>query len=293
MTAPTHAAFGVLWAALAGTGYLNAVACAFGALLPDLDHPQSAIGRILFFVSQPLNDRFGHRGLVHGFVVWLPLLVAATFSGLEVVQWIALGGLSHILIDMYNTAGVRAGEPFSSRVFVCFKSDWRINTSSVQEILVFIGIFIAISVTQYSYTLGGPRKLINMLTKSPKITAEEYTRAGLKRCMVKGTFRWADGRTQDVEWLVVGLEGENLVFWDGEELVKKRQGQFLRSTLVQSEREWPVVLVAGFCVAETPSFWYDGEKWFTAKPGDLIFGSIKSVSGDIPRIKVKSDDDLL
>lgn len=293
MTAPTHAVFGVLWAALAGTGYLNGLACAFGALLPDIDHPQSSIGRILFFISQPINERFGHRGLVHGFVVWIPLLIASIFANLEIIQWIALGGLSHILLDMYNTTGVRAGEPFTSKVFVCFKSDWRINTSSVQEILVFIVIFIALSVTQYSYTLGGPRKLINMLARSPKITAEEFTRAGLKRCTAKGTFRWADGRTQDVEWLVVGLEGNDLVFWDDEKLVKKRHGKFLRSTLVQGEQEWPVVVVKGFCTAEIPSFWYDGKSWLTSKPGDLIFGSIKTISGDVPRIKVKTNDDLL
>jgi len=35
MTAPTHAVFGILWAAMAGTGQLNAVACALGALLPE------------------------------------------------------------------------------------------------------------------------------------------------------------------------------------------------------------------------------------------------------------------
>lgn len=293
MTAPTHMAFGILWAALAGTGYINVCACALGALLPDIDHPQSSAGRILFFISQPINNRFGHRGLIHGFVIWIPLLIAATFSGLEIIQWIALGGLSHILIDMYNTSGVKAGEPFTSKVFVCFKSDWRINTSSVQEILVFIAIFTALSLTQYSHTLGGPRKLINMVTKSPKITVEEYNRAGLKRCTAKGSFRWADGRIQEVEWLVVGIEGSNLVYWDGEKLIKPTKGQFLRSILKQGEQDWPVVLVNGFCTVQTPSFWYDGRAWQTALPGDLVFGSIKTMSGDAPAIKVKSDDDLL
>jgi len=70
MTAPTHAAFGFLCAALTGTQNINAFACAFGALLPDVDHPQSSIGRILFFISDFLNARFGNRQLIHSFAVW-------------------------------------------------------------------------------------------------------------------------------------------------------------------------------------------------------------------------------
>ena len=35
MTAPTHMAFGVLWASVADAGYVHASACALGSLLPD------------------------------------------------------------------------------------------------------------------------------------------------------------------------------------------------------------------------------------------------------------------
>ncbi len=291
MTAPTHAAFGVLWAAIAGTSQLNAIACALGALLPDIDHPQSSIGRIFFFLSHPINTRFGHRGLIHGFVLWLPLLVVAAIAGSTTIQWIILGAISHILIDASNSSGVRALTPFTDRTLVCFKRDWRIKTGSVQEIFVFITIFGLISLMNYSYTLGGPRKLINLLARSPKITLQEYTRAGLKYCQVKGSFRWANGSIEDVLWPVVGLEGSSLVYWNGEILVKKKHGKFIRSALKQEDREWPIVKVSGFCTVETLSFWFDGKKWHLAEPGDLVFGSIKAVSGKSPKIKADLERD--
>ncbi|GBC63482.1 hypothetical protein DENIS_4476 [Desulfonema ishimotonii] len=90
--------------------------------------------------------------------------------------------------------------------------------------MIIVGL---ISAANHSYALGGPRKLINLLARSHKITVEEYIRAGLKYCTVKGRFRWADGRIEEVEWPVVGLEGQKLVYWSGERLVRDgKHGKF-------------------------------------------------------------------
>lgn len=288
MTAPTHICFGVLFAALTGTSGVNSIACALGALLPDIDHPQSSIGKVFFFLSIPINQKFGHRGVIHGFVVWLPILIVGLLANSQILTFIGLGAISHILIDSYTISGVKALLPFSEKSMVFLRRDWRIYTGSVHEIILFCAMFGLISVMNYSHALGGPRKLINLLARSPKITVEEFNRAGLKYCQAKGHFRWSDGEIEDVFWPVVGLEGGKMVFWCEEKLQlirEGKQGKFLKSVLVQNEYIWPIVRVkGGYCKVSSPAFWFDGKKWHFAKEGDIAFGTIKEIKGGMPEI---------
>jgi len=288
MTAPTHAAFGILWAAITGAGYLPALASALGSLLPDLDQPQSSIGRLFFFISNPLNLRFGHRGLIHSFILYLPILICGYVLKQPIILWLALGAISHILIDCYNTSGVKAFLPFSDKTVVLFKRDWRINVGSVQELVVCVIFLVLISTTGYVHAIGGPRKLINLLAHSPQIMLEEFQRAGLKVCHASGKFRWADGRIENADWLIVGNEGKtHLVLWNGERLIRNpKNGEFLSATLQESEAIWPLVHIEGFCTVEQDSFYFDGKKWRFAKKGDVAFGTVKTVDGKIPRIKI-------
>jgi inner membrane protein len=71
VTLPTHVAFAsVLYLGGAtlfgykpdGVGWLLA---ASASLLPDIDLPPAKIGRLFWFVSVPLERRFGHRTLTH------------------------------------------------------------------------------------------------------------------------------------------------------------------------------------------------------------------------------------
>ncbi len=290
MVAPTHAAFGVLCAAVAGASQPCAIACALGALLPDIDHPQSAIGRLFFFISYPLNRVVGHRKIIHGFCLWSVLFGVGVLTGQPLVRWVALGAISHVLIDCYTIAGVQAFLPFSERSVVLFRKDWRIYTGSTHEILLFVVLFGCIYAANYSHALGGPRKLINLMARSHKITTEEYTRAGLSYCTIKGQFRWKDGRIEEAEWPVVGLEGNGLVYWNQERLIKDGQhGTFIRSVLQQTETEWPVVKVDGLCTVRDRSFWFDSRHWYMAGPGDMAMGTIKAAGGGVPQINSQID----
>jgi hypothetical protein len=89
-----------------------------GALFPDIDHPQSAMGRVLFFLSIPLNRYVGHRRTFHGFFLWSLVAVAGIFW--MPLFWIGLGALSHVFIDALNVSGVQALMPFSEKVCVLF-----------------------------------------------------------------------------------------------------------------------------------------------------------------------------
>ena len=290
MTVVTHIAFGTLFAAGAQANISGGIACALGSALPDIDHPRSAIGRVFFFLSMPLNRLIGHRGLSHSFPLWAAPLLLGLLLHLPILQWLAIGAMSHILIDCYTVSGVQALLPLTERTVVIFKKEWRIRTGSVQEIVLCLIFLSLIGGAQYSYTIGGPRKLINQLMKSPQITADEYTRAGNVICRVKGRWRWADGRIENVEWLVVGSEGRYLVFWDGERLLRARQGQFLRSTLVQSAQHWPLTQVRGIVTVAQDSVYFAGNRWQLARAGKKAYGLIKALSGDIPELQVQEED---
>ena len=83
MTLGTHVAFAsVLY--LGGAtlfGYppdaIGWVLAAVASVLPDLDLPPSKIGRLFWFVSVPLERRFGHRTLTHSLVALGAMMVLA------------------------------------------------------------------------------------------------------------------------------------------------------------------------------------------------------------------------
>ncbi len=85
-----------------------------GALLPDIDHPSSWLGRRLTLVSRPIAWLFGHRGVTHS-LLGLSGVCYAAFSTLthpELGLWLpwlfglCVGYASHIVGDWLTPAGV-------------------------------------------------------------------------------------------------------------------------------------------------------------------------------------------
>lgn len=71
-----------------------------GSLLPDIDHPQSVLGRRLPFISNPIHKCFGHRSITHSiFFLSATLLLPIAFDYTVLGIGLSLGTLSHILLD--------------------------------------------------------------------------------------------------------------------------------------------------------------------------------------------------
>jgi inner membrane protein len=88
-----------------------------GALLPDIDHPKSWLGRRLPIVSRPLAAMVGHRGFTHSL-----LAVALCIFVLHERGWnralaapLVIGYLSHLAADLVTPAGLRLAWPLAAR----------------------------------------------------------------------------------------------------------------------------------------------------------------------------------
>lgn len=84
-----------------------------GALLPDIDHPRSWVGRRTRPLSTAIASTLGHRGVTHSAVAVL-ILVAMLVQigsrrGTECA--LAVGYLSHLAADMLTPRGLRLAWP--------------------------------------------------------------------------------------------------------------------------------------------------------------------------------------
>lgn len=93
-------------------------ATVFFALLPDVDHTRSLIGKVFYPAASFLQKRFGHRTITHSLFFYLSVigLMWLAPKAYAVVCTYALG--SHLLFDMCTKQGIPLLYPFSKRPFV-------------------------------------------------------------------------------------------------------------------------------------------------------------------------------
>jgi len=79
MLAPNHAVFGSsltlfllgIFGVSMSLHWTIILIAILGSLMPDIDMPKSTIGRLIPFISVPLERRFGHRTITHSLIGWL------------------------------------------------------------------------------------------------------------------------------------------------------------------------------------------------------------------------------
>jgi inner membrane protein len=134
MMMPTHLAAG-LFSGAGAVAWLQVppvptvwllLGALIGALLPDIDHPKSWLGRRLPLLSLPLSAIFGHRGITHSLlavvgVVWALQQALTQWNAIHHGHWhwvgvgVAVGYLSHLLGDFATHGGVPWLWPFKKR----------------------------------------------------------------------------------------------------------------------------------------------------------------------------------
>ena len=120
-----------------------------GALLPDIDEPNSIMGRKFPIISETLNKVLGHRGAIHSIFPVLGLLVLTNLSkyiwnGLYIfLGTLTLGFFLHLIEDTFSYMGIKWLAPIINLDFKCPIYSLRYKVGGIKEyIILFLGIFI-------------------------------------------------------------------------------------------------------------------------------------------------------
>ena len=285
MTAPTHIAFSMAVMLLCGCSSEEAILfSSIGAILPDIDHNKSFIGRILFFISIPINRRFGHRGITHSLILWGPVLLFSFLGSsyiFKAIFWVSLGAISHIVLDSWNRAGVQMCKPITEKIFVMANRNYRIRVASREEFVLMVFLVIAVFIGYRVSAEGGVRKIIRTVISDYQTTIKEYEKQGVKKCYFKGKIRFLNGFTEEGKWLVLGKNAsENSISVYDEKRDKlidiPKDGEFLKCDLEVTGEEWRTLKVDKMLLKSGELFYRadDGKPWKSAKSGEILNGYV-------------------
>jgi inner membrane protein len=112
------------------------IAIIVGSLLPDIDEQNSYIGRRFKLISF-FSSVLGHRNLTHNCIFWFILLSVFMYFNLNFLSIICIGGILHIIEDMFTNGGVK-----NSLIPIYYKAiipkKIRFNTNSKFEIFFYL-----------------------------------------------------------------------------------------------------------------------------------------------------------
>lgn len=86
-----------------------------GALLPDIDSRHSTVGKVVPFLSIPLQVFLGHRGALHSLLAAAGLLYFSVTFGFPWAMSLTFGYIGHLLGDACTKSGVNFFWPVSKR----------------------------------------------------------------------------------------------------------------------------------------------------------------------------------
>ncbi|PUB12922.1 metal-dependent hydrolase [Paenisporosarcina sp. OV554] len=89
-----------------------------GAVIPDICHGGSKVGRAFPVVSKVINVLFGHRSFTHSllFLVLMAILMNSFVTIESVTAGILVGIASHLVLDMATRNGIKLLFPLKIRV---------------------------------------------------------------------------------------------------------------------------------------------------------------------------------
>lgn len=125
----------------------------FGSLVPDIDEPNSRIGRKVQLLSSATKSIFGHRGLTHTPFIVMLLLILFNFLYMKYsldlgfmafYSAFILGYISHLLLDFITPRGIMLAFPFSVKKFhfIGLKSRYKDIICSLLIILLTASIML-------------------------------------------------------------------------------------------------------------------------------------------------------
>lgn len=125
----------------------NVIVLIFFALLPDIDHTKSIIGKLFYPLAKWLSVRFGHRTITHSIffaILATSLLKIVSFyfgfsADYYLIAWFSIG--SHFILDMITIEGIPLFYPFAKNPCVMPANQqfrFRTNDNRSEAVVFFI-----------------------------------------------------------------------------------------------------------------------------------------------------------
>ena len=253
MTAPTHIAFGLLTVAGSFSLFsmsfhrnLPAVACAIiGSLLPDVDSPNSSIGRVMPFASIPIERRWGHRTITHSLLCMLALSVVT----LPLLAWqsacyaaIILGYMSHLIADSATKSGVPLFYPYPAVCVFPGSARYRVKTGSLMgEGVVFVVVIMLLMVFMPISSMGGIWRSFRYLMATPSAAYADYRRANTETYLnFEGQWRHTREKVRGKALILDAKPAWFWIFFDGRVLTCGEHGAILPDKVRVEATDRPV-----------------------------------------------------
>lgn len=122
-----------------------------GGLFPDIDLPQSTLGKITRPISTLLNRLFKHRGFIHS-PLFAAIICFLLYKYLNYYYFLGflLGIMSHLISDTMTKGGIPWLYPFKKKKYNLTNIESG-NKFETPLVLIFSSIFVGIC---FSYKLG-------------------------------------------------------------------------------------------------------------------------------------------
>lgn len=128
-----------------------------GSMIPDIDHPNSFIGKKFKIISWSVNKTFKHRGFIHSPLFWLiytifTMFISNYFQGFSQILYYqfclgsSIGFLSHLLLDSLTLSGIPLLYPLSKKSFRLAKFRTGKDELIVKIICLVVTILISIMI---------------------------------------------------------------------------------------------------------------------------------------------------
>lgn len=139
-----------------------------GSLFPDIDEPNSFIGKRSFGIAKGVNWMFGHRGFTHSLFAVFPLFLfylflvnphlAGWIAGYQAELWaealfnpsiawgwlgFSFGYLFHLVGDFFSKSGIPLFSPISSKRY---KIPLYITGKPSERVVMILTVFILIGI---------------------------------------------------------------------------------------------------------------------------------------------------
>ncbi|QOV11509.1 metal-dependent hydrolase [Viridibacillus arvi] len=117
-----------------------------GALIPDICHSGSKIGRTFRITSKIVNKIFGHRSFTHSllFLLLMSFVMNTYISNESITAGVLLGMVSHYFLDMATKNGIKLFFPL--KITVRFPLTTRTGSkveNIVATVLTIISVYFA------------------------------------------------------------------------------------------------------------------------------------------------------